>query len=329
MSLFGRAAILGRQAGVTGPPTTNPQIAATFTHADIDGPHGIVAVGDTLFVTNRVSNKLVALDATNPLALSYLGSSLTTNLTNPRKFVISGSLAYIAANDSNRVTVINISNPASMTTTGSSPTTNMTDPHDVAKPAGDYAYAVTDTRFTRINVSNPASITQTNSASVASFVGVAVSGDGSTLYAANTANIYVRDITNVGVAPAAATVPTIAGGCYAVEVVGNYLYAVRASDTFSIYDISTPGSPSHVGSTTNALLTAAVAGISVSGNYAYVVADADDSFLVVDITTPASPAVIGTLTHADLDQATDCVAIGDYVFAVATASDKVVTIEQG
>ncbi len=71
------------------------------------------------------------------------------------------------------------------------------------------------------------------------------------------------------------------------------------ADSLTIVDISTPSSPTIVGTTGSDLRLDGVFGVQVIGNYAYVAATHADSLTIVDISTPSSPTIVGT-TGSDL-----------------------------
>ncbi|WP_409477580.1 LVIVD repeat-containing protein [Pseudobdellovibrio sp. HCB154] len=160
-------------------------------------------------------------------------------------------------------------------------------------------------------------------------------------------------ITNVS-AIAQVSFSELAGASMAV-IDGNYLY-VTATNSLRIFDISTPTSPTLVGSLIDATnLSASTKKIVVVGNYAYVLsgtrmvvinlttksspalsgsvavsnaqgiaADAsyvylsrsDTGLSVVDVTTPSSPTVVGTLTHANIYNGRGIAVSGNYVYTV-------------
>jgi len=75
---------------------------------------------------------------------------------------------------------------------------------------------------------------------------------------------------------------------------GNYLFVIRSGGNpdFVILDVSTPGTPTQVGSLD---LAGTLANIAVSGNYAYITSsDNNAELLVVNISNPATPTVAGT-----------------------------------
>jgi len=105
-------------------------------------------------------------------------------------------------------------------------------------------------------------------------------------------------ITNWAAATKAWTNAVVAGGSnnagtsdgLKVRVVGNYAYMVEnisAATNFFIIDISTPATPTVVGSLT---LAGTPTNLAIQGNYAYITNQQDTGEMqVVDITTPTAP----------------------------------------
>jgi hypothetical protein len=315
------------------PVTDNPTIVASFTHADLDEPRRIWAVGNTLFVSCHNSDVMMTLDATDPLNLVHMDSSPTTSMNGPVGFALDGTDLFVTTINSDTLTAVDASNQSAMTFISDLTHANINNPNDVVV-VGNYAYlACLSGRITRCNISNPASMTQTNSdfAGATSNAVIAAAPGGSYVYFGRTGGVSVYDITNVAVAPSVTTTlsmptTTVAG----VLVVGSLLFVHDVDGKFYVYDISSPGSPSLLGDTTSStLLGAGCMSAHSSGNYIYVAGATGDYMVVVDVTTPASPSVVGSITHADLNGASDTASIGLYVFVAATDADKITTIGQG
>ncbi|HUQ30163.1 MAG TPA: hypothetical protein VM103_01445, partial [Candidatus Paceibacterota bacterium] len=95
-----------------------------------------------------------------------------------------------------------------------------------------------------------------------------------------------------------------------IQTQGNYAYLVRSGGTpnFAVYDISTPASPTLVGSLT---LSGAPSDIAVSGNYAYVSNTSDTQELqVVNVSTPGAPSMVGSYDAAGSANANGVFVVG-------------------
>lgn len=107
-----------------------------------------------------------------------------------------------------------------------------------------------------------------------------------------------------------------------IQVSGNYVYIVRNGGTpdFLVVDISTPASPSLVGSLS---LTGTPTNIFVSGTYAYV-SNSDDSqeLQIIDISTPSSPSVTGTFNAAGTADGKGVFVVGTAVYLVRDTSSS-------
>ncbi len=99
-----------------------------------------------------------------------------------------------------------------------------------------------------------------------------------------------------------------------VQVQGDYAYVIRngGTDDFVVVDISTPSSPTQVGTLT---LDGEPSNLSVSGDYAYVASDSNSQELqIIDISTPSSPSLAGSYNDAGNQNALGVYANGSTVY---------------
>jgi hypothetical protein len=105
-----------------------------------------------------------------------------------------------------------------------------------------------------------------------------------------------------------------------VDVVGNYAYVVRNDGTpdFVIYDISTPSSPTVVGSLS---LNGVPTNVYVSGNYAYVTNTDDNAELnIINISNPATPSLVGNYNAAGAADGRGVYVVGNYAYLTRAAN---------
>jgi hypothetical protein len=117
-------------------------------------------------------------------------------------------------------------------------------------------------------------------------------------------------------------------GAYDVEYYDGHCYvASYSADAITVVDVSTPASPSVVGSVTDASLAGAIH-IARSGDYLYVSCYDIDTVTIVDITTPTSPAVINDVADGtNLNGAWGIVTDGDYCYAVGQVAERLAVVE--
>jgi Tfp pilus assembly protein PilV len=113
-----------------------------------------------------------------------------------------------------------------------------------------------------------------------------------------TNNFVIVNISNPA-SPSIVSTTTVSGTPTNVAVSGNFVYITNAtaSTGLQIYNVSTPASPT-LTKTLSFTGTAAVRGVFVNGNFAYVVragstTTGSNEFNVVNVTTPASASVVG------------------------------------
>jgi hypothetical protein len=78
-----------------------------------------------------------------------------------------------------------------------------------------------------------------------------------------------------------------------LQIVGNYAYAISYNSGLVILDISDPTHPAVLAS--NNSLVCFAQGVSVAGNYAYVVGRCGGTLAVVDVSSPTNLVVVGSL----------------------------------
>jgi hypothetical protein len=122
-----------------------------------------------------------------------------------------------------------------------------------------------------------------------------------------------------------------------------------SGNSLTIVNISTAGSPTIVGTLTDAVNLFGAYGVAVSGNYAYVAAQgclsaqpcpngtAGNSFNVIDVSTPGSPHIVGSLHNSSLpslwagtnalDHADSVAVSGNYAYVTASYSNRLTVID--
>lgn len=183
-----------------------------------------------------------------------------------------GNYVYLgrAVNPSNEFFVVNVSDPASPSISGQLALGG--DPNDIAV-SGNYAYIASsdnDGELTVIDISTPSSPT-----------------------VAATFNLTAANSGNANSDGLAITVGQT-----------NYLYLTRVGSggkEFYVFDISTPASPSLVGSVD---LNGDLNEITISGNYIYgASSDNTQEFQVIDVSSVASPTLVASLDLNEGDTA--------------------------
>lgn len=107
-----------------------------------------------------------------------------------------------------------------------------------------------------------------------------------------------------------------------VDVQGDYIYVVRAGGNpdFAIYDVSTPSSPTLMGSMA---LAGSPYDVAVDGSYAYVVSsDNSKELMVINIADPSNPAEVGSLNLSGNANAFAVEVSGDTVYIARDSSSS-------
>ncbi len=101
---------------------------------------------------------------------------------------------------------------------------------------------------------------------------------------------------------------------------GGYLYVADGSSGVRVFDVSTPSTPTQVGSYNT---PGTAYDVSVSGNYAYV-SDGTSGLRILDISTPSSPVSVGTYNTPGTAYATRT--DGTYAYVADGSSLQVINI---
>jgi hypothetical protein len=231
-----------------------------------------------------------------------VGTLDMTGDDNAEDLHLEGNNLYVVRDDGSSYdfALVNISTPSSMSVTSSLELGETPNDIDI-DPGEDFAFIATDNNSEEVIVVNLSSFTEEVSIdTTGSDNAEAVEVYGGYVYVGSTANS--SDLMIVRVAVGGWDNPALIGSAdktqnhdaEAVFLSGSYAYLVtnnnNSHDDFFIYDVTTPASPTYLGSLN---LATDVNDVVVSGNYAYV-ATSDNSaeLMVIDITTKTSPTLL-------------------------------------
>lgn len=140
---------------------------------------------------------------------------------------------------------------------------------------------------------------------------------GNYVYAGMWGGLSVIDVSN----PAQPQVVTNLnlGGITDLQIVGNYAYAITYNSGLVILDISNPAQPAFLSSPATVCYPQ---GVSVVGNYAYVVGRCGGNLAAVDISNPTNPVLVGTLAVGGLGA--DTIAVTNNTAFIGTWNNMVV-----
>jgi hypothetical protein len=246
--------------------------------ANILRPQSVVVSGDYAYITSYGGNALEIVDVSdpaNPVHAATLkdGGGVAPFLNQPWGLAVVGNYAYVVSNQSNALEIIDITNPVQPVHAGS----------------------LIDGEGSAPFLNNPISI--------------AISGHYALigLGSSNSTNggLEIIDIANPatplhkGYLADGGGSPPYLKAIYSVNIQGNYAYMTdQISSALEIVDITDPALPVHKGSLLGSSFTAASLqlvnpfSVAVSGNYAYVVGQANSGLNIVDISNPAQPIFV-------------------------------------
>ncbi|MFC1789720.1 right-handed parallel beta-helix repeat-containing protein [Patescibacteria group bacterium] len=332
----------------------NPDGVGEVTQSDpdisnMDYPKGIYVSGNYAYVTGRSSDALVVIDVSDPTNPDGVGQvtksdSDIPNMDYPYYVYVSGNYAYVISSTGSSLDIIDISDPTNPDGVGEIASSSDSDislwsPRSVYV-SGNYAYVVSAGgglgSLDIIDISDP-----TNPDGVGSVTSsdpqinipypsdVQVSGNYAyvtSVGGGGTDSFNVIDISDpanpdgVGTVTAADAEITSMDSPRSIQIAGNYAYVVSSDgDSLVVIDISDPANPdgiTEITTSTDSDISGMVApwGVSVSGNYAYVVGADGDALCAIKITGAKLPAAeIGSL-KADRLQVMDNLQVDNDVY---------------
>ncbi|MBT3817262.1 MAG: hypothetical protein HOG08_02860, partial [Candidatus Magasanikbacteria bacterium] len=272
-----------------------PSIVGSYTSSTLmAGEYSALAVsGDFVYITNKesVGDNLVILDISNPESPAYR-SQLNAGLAISDITVV-GTYAFITESFGGApLSIVNIA--------------DIDNPYEMTVPS--------------LDISNPGTIIN----------------EGNYLYLLDEngklAVIHVPTIDSPSVVTSSIDLFSINGDKQkqGLFIDGNRLYATNGvSGEFAVVDVSTPGSPSLLGTvstSTGAQLDGAT-GVFAAGDYAYVASDVDDALSIIDVSDPTSPTEVGFVTSTNLNGAHQVTVKGNYAYVVAPDADRMQVID--
>lgn len=211
-----------------------------------------------------------------------------------------GDYAYVPDQDSGELVVLDITDPQHPSEVGRAS-------HGTAELGGDAAksgdlLAVTgsnaygDTWLSVVDVSDPENPSVTGNVELPGNVGPGVATDGAYAYIVDDQRFDVVDIGDPQNPSVVGSLTSTSDfdGAKQVIVDGDYAYATASvSDSFVVFDVSTPSSPSIADSISDGNLNGAY-GLAKRADHVYVAAEDAGRLTVVDVSTPSSPTITGS-----------------------------------
>ncbi|MDG0817500.1 LVIVD repeat-containing protein [Bdellovibrio svalbardensis] len=274
--------------GIPGPMKASSK--TTFAPR-LKGANGIALSGNKAFIINGNSAQLTVLDISSPETPTLFSSWADPLFIGANSITISGNYAYIGETQTYGLSVIDISNPSSPFFVKKilSSFTNFFGIQSM-KAVGNYLYVVgaSSGKFSTVNISSPSAPAIAGSIS-GTTGGLAISG--TYAFTCNGAALTIVDISNPASLTSSSFSNAALSGCKSIATLGNYAYVLSTGNkSMVVLDISTPTSPTIVGSVIDTTKLLNPSDIEVQGNYAYVTLSTG-SITLIDISNPAAPAI--------------------------------------
>lgn len=309
----------GRTVPEPPPPEPTPDVLLDF----IDGmgsPHGIVAVGDHLYVSDPGDGVIYVIDKSNPAAL---GTPAGFGSVDQVAIAAHASGTHIYVAQANLLRIYTLASPAAPSLVGSTPGSVGGSGLVFASGPRVYATGYNADRVYNVSVTTPASPTISSTVTNAVLDGAAgVDFQGSHVYVA--AELAGRLVSvNIATPGAIAVAHSITHadlvGAFDVALSLSWAYVVSpTTGKLVVVDKSTPTALSYV---TSISIPAARA-LTIDGDYIFVVTDDQlgaSNLVVVDIADPIDPQIINTVTGV-LGSGRDVTVDDDVVYVTDTSA---------
>lgn len=251
--------------------------------------------GNYSFALSGTTATLSVVDISNPASPSIAKTFFDKKLSNTNYFALSGNYIYaLDPVNTYSLVVIDISNPLAPKILSTSSSYSSFGFASYPQISGNYLYLTKNGLkvFDITTRNNPQLI---GSSSTTGSSNLTISG--SNAYNCDTGgNLFTYNLTTPSAVTSTSFSHASLAGCQRVFVSGNYLYATTGSNgRFAVVDISTPTSPSFIGSVTDTTNLSNAVDIQVNGNSAYVTLSGG-TITTVDITNKTSPVVSNAFT---------------------------------
>ncbi len=260
-----------------------------------------------------------ALAATQPAIVGTVSNS--TSLSGVTAVAASGHYAYAASYWTGQLNVIDLSNPANPQLVASTPSNTAMMAATNVTVSGSYAF-VTSKNENGSCVPGPVPNCSTGSND---------NGNGNSLTIVNISNPLAPSVMG--------TVHDSSRlfGAYAVAVSGNYAFVASqgllagqpntpdtSKGSFSVIDLTNPGSPAIVANIDNSSLSGAetnaldhATSVAISGSYAYVTSYYGSRLTTINISDPTDPSVVASINDpTNLLRPNDVAIQGNYAYVV-------------
>jgi len=285
--------------------------------------YGIDISGDYAYIASGHSG-LHIFNISNPADISKAGYYYYGSKGQTERVKIKGNYAYIA-NGWGGLSILDISNPANPIEVG-----NFNSSYASGIAIRDnFLYLMTDGTqclLRIIDISNPLTPTETSQLKLHGGFGLlrdVIVKNNYAYIAADSAGIYILDISDPKTPTKVGTLK-IGGQAMQMAINGNYAYVADGSNGLRILDISDPKNPSEIQSFNKC----SVRGITVDGNYAYILGNNGSPFTapwelyILDIFDPYQAIekgyFLGESSYSFVSVANQAVIIGNNAYVAST-----------
>ncbi len=291
-----------------------------YTGYDTDS-NGVTALditlsGNSAFIADSAEG-LVIIDISTVTSPTKTGAIIGT-ISSVKKVTVGNNFAYLA-DGSNGMVIVDISDQSTpsvfQTINGySNPQVN------AVASLGSHVYIADETKgLVTVDVATPAHAAVVNSVtSIYHSGGIDVAGDYAYSVNKDTGELSVISIETPS-SPSKISTVDARDVALRVKVAGNYAFVANDNYGMTIYDISTPSSPSPLGSTFVSGNTDPIKDIAISGSYAYGAAG-DNGLVIFDISDPANPTIKGSTNSGGSEKG--ITVSGNYAFAASTSGSN-------
>ncbi|MEO5927691.1 MAG: hypothetical protein ABIO72_03135 [Patescibacteria group bacterium] len=271
-------------------PTT---VGSLLDATNLAGASHVALAGNIAYVTATTNHKVLAIDVsdpTNPIVLGVFTDA--TNMNSPYGITVNGNHAYVAHGSTvsnSGITVLNLSGyEMGGLTVGSIDAGSIRTGESVDIGGNLNVRGGITSDGGGIWTSGGLGVFGTATSSINGNLNLlnGLQVDGGSIVHNIATNVFDTD-----------QVVSSTVTFYHTEVIGRYLYALRNTNTFAIYDVSNTSTITQIGQVVSSTaLSAALSDFAISGKYAFAITGigSTNRLISIDISNPTAPTIVST-----------------------------------
>ncbi len=262
---------------------------------------------------------------TNPIVE---GTLVSASLTGIRCVSVQGDYVFFGTS-AGLFGCVNVSDPINPTFVSSYNPVSANFDFILARAKYAFLTSLITSTFTIVNISDPSNLFTTGSITDINDLGAAqgfdISGDHA--YVGASGRLTSVDISDPSVPTINSSLTSVSfnGQIVNVVVYGTYAYCLSSTNAFNIVNIADPSTMVIVGTLSDAVNLPTNAALSIRGNYVYV--GCIDRITVLNVEDKTAPVLESAFVDAALSGVASIKLSGDYLYAISSSLETIVTVD--